>query len=257
MKKSYSPVKTIQKAFRLLEYLGEHQPAAPLELARELKLTRSNVHRFLATLEELGYVDRDPDSGYSLTFKAFRLGSTVLKKHRLPDIARTFMARLAEISQENVNLAVISDHRVLYLEKIESPHYLKLDQAIGGTDPIYCTALGKALLSGLSNEKLADFLKDIEMLSCTKKTITDPKALIKEIRKVSQQGYATDFEELSEGIHCIAVPVYDHTRNVNAAISVSGPAVRLTKGKIRALKALMIETSMEISKKLGFTNERR
>ena len=240
-----------------MEILGERQPASPSELVQELKLTRSNVHRFLATLKELGYVDKALDSKYRLTFKIFRLGSTVLRRNRLSDIARPYMTRLAEISQENVNLAVIHNGTVLYLDKIESSHYLKLDQPIGGTDPVHCTALGKALLSGLTDRELDVFLRSNELISYTKKTVVDPLVLARVIRNTRKQGFATDFEELSVGIHRIAVPIRDHRDKVVAALSVSGPTVRLTKEKIETLKAPLIETAREISEKMGSITQGR
>lgn len=253
-KQSYSPAKTIQKVFRLLEALGEEQPAKPPELARKLGLTRSNLYRLLATLQEMGYLETTQDAKYILTLKLFILGSTVLGLKQIPQIARPYMAHLSEISQENVNLAVMYKSKVLYIDKIESPHYLKLDQPIGATDPLYCTALGKVFLSGLSDLELEIFLKSTNLIPYTKNTITEPEVLGGVVRNVRNQGYAIDFEELSDGIHCIGAPIRDHTNKVIAAISVSGPALRLTKPKMDQLKVQLIEAVAEVSKKMGCTN---
>jgi len=252
--KSYAPAKTIKKVFRLLEALGEKQPAKPSELTQKLSMTRSNLYRLLATLKEMGYVENTSDSKYILSVKMFMLGSAVLELKQLPHIVRPFMAHLAEISHENVNLAVMYEYQVLYVDKIESPHYLKLDQPIGKTDPLYCTALGKALLTGLSDLQLEVFLKSTNLIAYTRNTITDPEVLTGVIQSVRRQGYATDFEELSEGIHCISAPIRDHTNGIIAAISVSGPAVRLTKAKVEQLKAPIMEAAAEASRKMGFTN---
>jgi IclR family KDG regulon transcriptional repressor len=254
--KAYSTAKTAQKALRLLEILAEKQPTRPPELVKHLGLSRSNVHRLLATLLEMGYVEKDLDSRYRLSFKLFTLGNSVLGRNHLSDIARPYMARLAEISQENVNLALMHEQRVLYIDKIESPHYLKLDQPIGKTDPLHCTALGKVLLSGLTDQELEVFLKSDNLASYTKRTITDPGVLAGIIRNVRKKGYATDFEELSDGVRCIGVPIRDNTTRVIAGISVSGPAVRLTKQKMEELKVPLVEASAEISKKMGFTDSR-
>ncbi len=251
MKQSYSPVKTIYKAFRLLEILGERESMSASEFARELKLTRSNVYRFLASLQQLGYLEKTHDSRYRASFKIFRLANTVLRRSNLSDIPHPYMIQLAAISQENVNLGIISDVKVLYLDKIESPHYLKLDQPIGGTDPLHCTALGKALLSGLTDHELNDFLKSSKLIPYTRKTIIDPKVLTSVVREVRRQGFATDLEELSDGVHCIAAPIRDRTNKVIAAMSISGPAGRLTRRKMAALKTPLIEASIEISKKMG------
>ena len=250
--RSYSLATTVQKAFRLLEILGQIQPARPTEIVKQLTLSRSNVYRLFSTLQEMGYVEKDFDSKYHLSFKIFILGNTALKRNQLSDVARPYMARLAEIFRENVNLGVMYEQKVLYIEKIESPHYLKLDQPVGRTDPLHCTALGKALLSGLTNQEMEAFLKSTKLVPYTKKTITDPKVLNRVIRSVRRKGYSVDLEELSEGIHCIGAPIRDLTKRVIAAISISAPSIRLTKGKMKELEVSLIGTSLEISKKMGY-----
>jgi len=254
MKQPYSTAKTVQKALRLLEILGEKQPTRPSELVQQLGLSRSNLHRLLATLREMGYVEKDFESRYRLSFKVFTLGNSVLGRNHLSDLARPYMARLAEISQENVNLAIMYEQRVLYIDKIESPHYLKLDQPIGKSDPLHCTALGKVLLSGLTDNELEVFLISNNLIPYTKRTITDPEVLAGIIRNVRKRGYATDLEELSDGVRCIGVPIRDNTNRIIAAISISGPTVRLSKQKMEELKVPLIETCVQISKKMGCTH---
>ena len=252
--KSYSPAKTVQKAFRLLEVIAEVQPVKPSELAKKANLARSNLYRLLTTLEEMGFVEKTFDGRYTLSFKVFILGSAALEINKLPTTASSYLAHLAEVSQENVNLAMLYENKVLYIDKIESKHYLKLDQPVGKTDPLYCTALGKVLLSGLTDLELETFLKSTNFVPYTKNTITAPDVLAGVIRNVRKQGYAIDFEELSIGIHCIGAPIYNHLNKVIAAISISGPSVRLTKQKIEELKIPLLKISLEISKKFGFTN---
>jgi IclR family KDG regulon transcriptional repressor len=250
--RSYSLATTVQKAFRLLEILGQKQPVRPSEIVKQLALSRSNVYRLFSTLQEMGYVEKDFDSKYNLSFKIFILGNTVLRRNQLSDVAHPYMARLAEKCGENVNLGVMYEQKVLYIEKIESPHYLKLDQPIGRTDPLHCTALGKALLLGLTDREIEAFLKSTKLIPYTKKTITDPELLVRVIRNVKKKGYSLDLEELNEGIHCMGAPIRDVTRKVVAAISISAPAIRLTKQKMKKLGVPLIETSLEISKKMGY-----
>ncbi len=249
---SYPLSTTVQKALKLLEILGEKQPARASELINPSSLSRSNVYRFLSTFRKMGYVERDNDLKYRLSFKVFVLGNTLPQRNQLSEVARPFMVRLGERCKENVNLGVRYGQKVLYIEKIESPHYLKLDQPIGRTDPLHCTALGKALLSGLSDQELRTYLRSIKLIPYTEKTITDLKVLEKEIQRVRREGYSTDLEELSEGIHCMGAPIRDITGKVVAAISISAPAIRLTRQKIRELKGPLMEASLGISKKMGY-----
>jgi DNA-binding IclR family transcriptional regulator len=252
--KSYSFAKTVQKAFKLLEVLAEKQPLKPADLLNHLALSRSNLYRLLETLTEMGYVHKGGGNTYCLTYKIFMLGSSFLNLNQLTFMARPYMAHLAEMSQENVNLAIMYENKVLYIDKIESKHYLKLDQPIGATDPLHCTALGKILLSGLSDLEMQIFLKSTTFIPYTKNTITDPEVLAGVVRNVRTQGYAIDFEELSYGIHCIGAPIRDYTNKVIAAMSISGPSVRLTKLKTEELKAPLIESTVEVSKRMGCTN---
>jgi DNA-binding IclR family transcriptional regulator len=250
--KSYSDAKTVQKAFKLLEFLGERQSAKPSDMVQQLKLTRSNVHRLLSTLEQLGYINKSDDFRYCLSFKVFILGTNIPKENQLSEISHPFMCQLAELTQENVNLAIMYEQEVLYIKKIKSPHYLKLDQPIGKTDPLHCTALGKVMLSGLTEEELEGFYGSAELPSYTKNTITDHKELIRAIQDVRERGFAIDLQEVMEGVHCISAPVRDHINKIVAAISVSAPAFRLPEEKIDEIRVPLIETCAEISRKMGY-----
>lgn len=253
MKNSYSFAKTVQKAFKILEVIGERQIVKPSELVKQLKLSRSNVHRLLSTLIKLGYVEKSNDAKFRLGLKIFILGNIIPLRNQLTDIAHPYMIRLAEISQENVNLAIMYEKKVLYIDKIESSHYLKLDQAIGRTDPLHCTALGKIFLSGMNDQELETFLRYNKLARYTKNTILEPKVLTNVVKNIRKQGYAVDLEELSEGINCIASPIYDYKNHVIAAISISAPSMRLEGKKMEKLKRPLIEMATEISKKIGFT----
>ncbi len=251
MKNSYSSAKTVHKAFKILEVIGEKQLVKPSELAYLLQLSRSNIHRLLSTLMELGYVEKSNDAKFRLGFKIFILGNIIPLRNQLTDIAHPYMVRLAEISQENVNLAIMYERQVLYIDKIESSHYLKLDQPIGRTDPLHCTALGKIFLSGMSDQELETFMQSTKLVRYTKNTMIEPKVLANAIKNIRKQGYAVDLEELSEGIRCIASPIYDYKNHVISAISISAPRMRLEGKKMEKLKRPLMEIAGEISKKIG------
>jgi DNA-binding IclR family transcriptional regulator len=252
MEQSSSTSKTVKKAFQLLEILGKIQPARASELARQLKLTRSNAHRLLSTLYEMGYIEKTEDSRFHLSFKLFILGNTIPRKNQLSEVARPYMTHLAELSQENINLAILYEKKALYIDKVESSHYLKLDQPTGRTDPLHCTALGKILLSGMSESEFGVFLKSTPLVACTKNTITDPVRLEEVVQNVRRKGFAADAEEVSEGIHCMGAPIRNHENRVIAALSISGPSIRLTRRRMEELKGPLIETALAISRKMGY-----
>lgn len=237
-----------------MEVLSQKEPMKPSELAKQLNLTRSNIYRLLITLEEMGYVERTAGAAYSLTMKMFVVGSAALDMKEVSEVARPYIAHLAEISQEVVHLGIMYEDKVLYIEQVKSKNYLTLDYHIGQTDQLYCNALGKVLLAGLNGVELEAWVRSTNLVRYTENTITDPDVLLGVIQNVKKQGYAIDNEERYAGIKCVGTPIRDYTNKIVAAISISGPAVRLTNEKIEELKPSLIEVTEEISKKMGMVS---
>jgi IclR family KDG regulon transcriptional repressor len=141
---------------------------------------------------------------------------------------------------------------VIYLDVVEANQTVRVASRVGLRLPPFCTAVGKVLIASDSEEELRKKLPE-ELEKRTPKTTTDPKALVEHLKKVHKQGYAVDDEEFEEGVRCISAPVRDYTGNVVAAISISGPAMRMTEKKIvEDLVHLVREGGEEISRRLGF-----
>jgi len=245
---SYFMIKSVEKAFRLIEILSEKGFANMSDLSRALDMTKTNVHRLLLTLRELGYVGVDSDGRrYFLSYKLFSLGCSVPERQAIVAQAYSKMENLARITHETINLAILAEDKALYLEKIPSPEYLRIDTPIGQNDPCHTTALGKVLLAGLSEEELHLYLQRQDPLQAyTKNTITDPKELVKALEKIRKLGYATDEEEILEGVCCLAVPIRDSQGNTIAAMSVSGPKVRMSKQKMDEIKYHLLQMSIAL-----------
>lgn len=261
--KSTSPyyrVKSVKKALKILEVLSTKKEASLSELSHILKLTKTNVHRLLLTLIENGFVlVSENNFKYTLSLKLFVLGGSVNQRSILINMAFPYMEKLAKFSRETINLGILFNNEVLYIEKIDSPEHLRIDSPIGKTDPAYCTSMGKCLLSGLEKKGLEKYIRSNNPLKAlTKSTITDPKKLIAELEKVKKNGYAIDREELLAGIRCIGSPIHDEHGKVIAALSISGPSVRMTNKKIREFKDFVIKNSQEVSlqfQKMGYREE--
>ncbi len=239
----YFMIKSVEKVFRLIETLSKKRYAGISDLANALNMTKTNVHRLLLTLRELGYVRMDSDGRrYFLSHKLFSIGCSVPERQAIVEQAYARMEDLARVTHETINLAIFRDDKALYLEKISSPEYLKIDTPIGQSDPCYTTALGKVLLAGLSEEELHLYLERHDSLQAyTKNTITDPKKLVKALKKVRKLGYSTDVEEILDGVCCLAVPIRDSQGKTIAAMSISGPKVRMTKQKMDEIKAYLLQ----------------
>jgi DNA-binding IclR family transcriptional regulator len=241
----------LERGLKILELLAETGGLSVSEVAARLGMHRSASHRFLATLRELGYVMQDPSSRYRLTFKLFELGMRVVHTLEIRQVALPFMKELAEITHETVNMGHWDGKEIIYIDKIASQEILRLDLAVGSRVPVYCSALGKAILAFRPEEEVQAVLKTLSMNPLTPKTITDPEDLQRQLSRVKETGYAIDDEEMGIGIRCIAAPVFDYSGYPEYALSVEGPISRMTKEKVRSIKDEVTRICGALSKSLG------
>lgn len=245
---------SIGRASRILKALGDSRSRLSLaEIGEIVGLPPSTVYRLLATLEEEGFVERDSDDNkYRLGLELFRLGSTVVKDMRLVREAYPLMQHVADACGETVNLGILRDFSVLYLEKIESEAPLRADLVVGGLVPAYCTALGKALLAHLPEPQLDELLTSHPLRKIGPNCITSPPQLKEELSRIRQRGYSTDDEEFSTGIRAIGAPIWNRRNQVIAGIAIAGPASRLSLERLDDLASLIVQAADDISKRLGY-----
>jgi DNA-binding IclR family transcriptional regulator len=209
----------------------------------------------MCTFCDLGYARRDPETErFSLTLKIFELGTCVFDRVDLVKLAGPVLSRLSAATQETVHLAVLDDQRLVYLTKIESTHALRvsMQSRVGMSAPEYCTGVGKTLLAWADAAFLEAYLSRCEFVKYTDKTITDRLKFAAELQAIRNQGWAMDDEEHEFGVRCAAAPIRDRSGGVVAALSVSGPSVRMTDERIEVLRGLVIAAAREISSELGF-----
>lgn len=223
------------------------------ELARQLQLDRSTTYRILLSLEKCGLVEKDEKTrAYSLGMAAFEIGNTYLGRMDFIQISKPIMMNLASKVQETVHLAVLSKNEIVYVDKVDSPRTLGVVSKIGQRAPVYCTALGKALLSHRSKEELSRIFGEIKLKPHTKNTITSKKKLIEELARIREQGYSLDRREYEEGVECIAAPVRDHLGNVIAALSISGPQKKIGPPDELHFVSQVVKAAAMISSKMGY-----
>lgn len=248
-------ITTVITSAEILEYIAGRGSAHPADIARDLKLARTNVHRLLATLQGLGFVDRRSDGGCVLTFRLFELGNTVPHSRNLIDSARPPMLRLGQITGGTINHGVLFEDAVLFIDKVDSDAYLKLERPVGTSQPLHCTSLGKVLLAFQEEELREALIGRISLERFTPNTITDPGRLRDELARVREEGCARDFQELTGELNCIAAPVFGPENSIVSAVSISGPASRFSgetlESAVRPLKA----TAHEISRNMGCADQ--
>jgi DNA-binding IclR family transcriptional regulator len=170
----------------------------------------------------------------------------------LRSVAAPHLAALQEATQESVHLAVLNGGQVTYLDKMEGRHTLRMHSQVGKTSPAYCTGVGKAALSLLSADDLAELAAGLVFHRFTENTIVTPKALMEDVAAIRSNGYGFDLQEHEIGIHCVAAPVRAPGRNFYAAISVTGPAYRVDVEQLRKWGPLVRETADKISVELAY-----
>jgi DNA-binding IclR family transcriptional regulator len=250
-------IQSVDRAAQILDRLASRGGCASLaNLARDLELSRSTVHGLLATLRRHGLIAQDEQGRYVLGLKLFELGSVAVSRLDLRKVAGPMLDRLVDQFHETVHLVLGDDLDVVYIDKRESSQSMTIVSQVGHRLPAYCTGVGKAMLAFKPEPEIDDLLNGVVLLPRTKNTITDKTALKSHLAEVRACGYALDKEEIIEGLCCVAAPIRDHTGQVVAALSVSGPSVRLTTEKITLVIPAVVKAAADISLRLGYREER-
>jgi DNA-binding IclR family transcriptional regulator len=243
---------TVLKALDVLECIAlADQPLSTGEVARLCNLSRPTAYRLICTLIARGYVARDGDTHYRLGTQPLSLSQNVLESLDLPELAQPYLRQLSDITNETSYLSILDDDEILYVGKAESSQSLRTNTKIGSRNRLHCTSMGKAILAFLCDSEQANLIERLELTANTSNTITERSALVEELATVRAQQFAVDNEEAEDGVRCVGVPIFDRTGRVFAAISVSGPAYRLSDSRIGALSSLVMDTARTISGRLG------
>jgi len=219
------PVKATRVSFDVVEVLQELDGAGVTEVASELDLPRSTVHDHLRTLEELELVVNE-DGNYKTGTRFLEFGGYARKRMKVFEVAKPELQKLAEQTGEHSNLMVEEHGRGVFLYKTEGENAVKLDTYNGYRVHLQTTALGKAMMAHMDEERVHDILDRHGMPGITDRTVTDEERLFEEFEAIRERGYAIDREERVRGMRCIAAPLLDDDE-ILGAISVSGPKNRM------------------------------
>lgn len=245
--------KAFTKGLRLLETLARSdQPRGITDLAAELNLTKSNVHRLLQTLQLHGFVRQLPsNSAYELTTKIWELGSHVIRRLDLSAVARPAMMRLAQETGESVHLSILVDTDVVYIDKIESSHHIRAHTQVGARAPAFAMATGKAMLAHMPDSYLERFRPLLGKF--TDYTRTSLEELKADIGAIRAQGYAiVPHGEWRDGIAACACAILDRSGEVAGAIGISGPDSRIRLKELRQHSVHVVDAARAISATLGY-----
>ena len=249
-----SNVQVLDRALDLVELLATSESGMSIaELSARTGLPKSTVHRILSSYADRHYVEKNEETSiYFLGHKFVELASLYLNKIVLKTEAAPIMHELATRFNATSYLGVLENNEVMYLERAEQFNSLRLYTQIGKREPLHCTALGKVLMSALPEEEFERKAKNLPYTRYTDRTLTRYEDYAKEVAVVRHNGYALDRGEHGEGSSCLAVPIYDYTRNVIAAMSISGYGL-LDNYPEEVLYDSMREAAAELSTRMGST----
>jgi len=248
-------VKSALRVLDIFELLARHPDGLSLsEISAELTIPKSSAHGLLATLSSRGYLRPGRhDRTYRLGARLFELGSSYMAGADLLSEGQEVVRGTARACDETVHLAILDGDEVLYIAKEEGTNTIRMVSAVGKRFPAYGTGVGKMLLSELAPAELDElYPPDKSLAPITPRTITDPIAFRQELAVTRMRGYATDFEESTPGLCCIAAPVFDGDGALVAAISVSVPTVRFTAERQAELRLFVQHGADQLSHILGY-----
>jgi len=185
--------------------------------------------------------------------KLYDLGNRAVEQVDLRTRVRPFFRKLSQQLGETMHLGVLQKTSVVYLDKADASRRVCSGSKTGSSNPVYCTAMGKAMLAFLPEDRINEIIRRTRFEKFTHRTIATAEALRTEIEKTRRRGYAVDDEELEEGLRCIAVPLLDAQRQPVAAVSVSGPSFRVTAQKLPSIANHLLQCVRGISMDMGFT----
>lgn len=253
-KRSYN-ITALQRGLKLLSlFAGPDITYSATQLGKVSGLPASTLHRFLRNLQSANFLSVDEAGNYHLGMACVSLGQAAIGQLDVRRLSLPHLQELNHRTRETVHLTVRIGLSAVYVEKLDSPEPLRIHSRIGAMVPLYCSAVGKVLLAYLPEAEQAKLFDQLEIKRFTANTVGNLQELQTELRKVRKTGYACDLEEHEIHIRCIAAPIWDHGGNVNASLSITGPAFRMSLARLRQLAPLMQEVGLKISRELGYAD---
>ena len=245
---------SVRNAARLLRaFTPTDRDLGVSELATRLGLPKSSVHRLLTALAAEGLVERTaPNGRYRLGLKLYELGAIVSSHLDLHEVVSPYLDDLRNRIGETVHVSILDAGEVVYVERRESSHTLRIFRRVGHRNHAHCTSSGKVLLAWLPSDERGRIYATHGLPPHTLHTITDPVLLEEELVRVRERGYAENINESELGASSVAAPIRDVSGSVIAAIAIAVPAARLSRDSMRRLASEVVTAAERISAHLGY-----
>lgn len=246
-------LKTPKTAFRIIEAIERLDGAGVTELAIDLDLAKSTIHRHLSTLEDIEYLVCEGDT-YYVSLKFLQLGEYSRNRKNAYSLARPKLRELAEETGERAQFIVEEHGLAVYVHRKSGPRAVETDSGIGKRVALHATAAGKAILAHMDDERVNTIIKDRGLPALTAYTITERSSLFEELDTVRERGFSVNDQESTDGLRAIGVPVRGSDDDIIGALSVSGPTHRI-KGEIyeQTIPRLLLGTANELELNIAYS----
>lgn len=247
-------VQSVQRTLDIIETLSEYKTGVGVTtLSKELKLHKSTVHRLLTTLMLRKYVEQDPEtSKYKLGMRLFEIGNAVLSKLDIRQHASPYLRQLWKQTGETVQLSIVDQYKVLYIDVLESLEKVGVKSNVGERAPLHCSAAGKIWLANLPDNRLNEVFKLIKFEPYTPYTIDNIEKLKSSVQMAKDLGYAIDNQEFSTDLVSVSAAIKNYRSRVIACVSITAPALRINDEKIKEMGNNVKAIAEKISQSMGF-----
>lgn len=249
-----STTTSVERALSILETVAqEERGLTHSDISRRLGIPKSTTTYLLRTLESRSYLRKNEDTGrFQIGIKVLGLGQHVMAGVNLTQISHPHLVDLVERTRLTAHIAILDHGRAVYIDRAESPGFVKINTWIGRDLPVHSTGVGKILVSELDPSQRDQILERDGLPKKTPKTITRRDDFLNDLERVRQAGYAIDDEENNLGVRCVAVPVRDSTGRIRAALGASGTTSAFPTSAIPQMAKFALDTAHAISEELGY-----
>lgn len=245
-------VQALDRGLVILEALARRRAATLSDLATDVDMPPSTVHRILATLQNHGFADFDTGHQmWAIGIGAFRVGSTFLARSNLIEASQKIMRALMEQTGETSNLGIADDGHIVFISQVETHNPIRAFFRSGTRSQMHASGIGKAILANMPNRDVAHIVSTYGQPEFTPYTLTTPKTLFADLAEIAGRGWAFDDQERYIGMRCIAAAIYNAQGETIAGLSVSGPSARFTDSVVALTGPLVQAAAMEVTLMIG------
>lgn len=246
-------VQSLTRGLSILEALAKSGSGLTLtDVAQRVQLPPSTTHRFLSTLERMGYVYQAGELGlWYVGLQAFTVGTSFLDNRDFVAQSHAYMHRLMEQAGETANLAILDGTEAVFVGQVQCHEMMRTLVKLGSRVPLHASGVGKALFAALSDEQIDAILKVKGLPRITENTIVAAETMWAALRVIRQRGYSFDDEEHARSTRCVGAAIYDEHAEPLGAISIAGPSARLSDERIRHLGPIVAHIAEELTRHIG------